>query len=71
MVQKGIYAALFIAAGALMIKKPELYWRLRERWKSDGAKGPSNNYEDGLRLCGMLCVAMGIIQLALLLVPES
>lgn len=54
-----------------MIKKPELYWRLRERWKSDGAKGPSNDYEDGLRLCGMLCVAMGIIQLALLLVPES
>ena len=58
---KAIFGGLvFVALGAFLFLKPDLYWRLTERWKSYYADGPSDIYIRSTKLGGVLFALIGV-----------
>ena len=51
---------LFIVTGALLFLKPELLWRLTEKWKSYRADEPSDLYRISTKFGGILYFLLGI-----------
>ena len=49
-----------VALGAFLFLKPDLYWRLTERWKSYYADEPSDIYIHSTKLCGVLFALIGV-----------
>ncbi len=55
---------LFVVVGSLSIFKPELFWKSREKWKSEGENlRPSKKYITFLRVIGgfYLAVAAAVL----------
>lgn len=50
---------LFLTLGVFIFLKPELLWRLTERWKSYNADEPSDMYIIGARVGGVLFALFG------------
>ena len=58
---KAILAGLVcVALGAFLLLKPDLYWRLTERWKSYYADEPSDIYIRSTKLGGVLFALIGV-----------
>lgn len=51
---------VFIALGSFLFLKPDLYWRLTERWKSYYADEPSDIYIRSTKLGGVLFALIGV-----------
>ena len=49
-----------VALGAFLFLKPDLYWRLTERWKSYYADEPSDIYLRSTKLGGVLFALIGV-----------
>lgn len=49
-----------VALGAFLLLKPDLYWRLTERWKSYYADEPSDIYIRSTKLGGVLVALIGV-----------
>lgn len=57
---------VFAAGGTFIYLKPDLVWKLTEKWKSYGADKPSDFYLKSTRFGGALFVAFGV---ALMILP--
>jgi hypothetical protein len=55
-----ILSIFLIAAGLIMIIKPDLIWTVGESWKSEGATEPSSLYLWSTRFGGAMCALAGI-----------
>ena len=51
---------VFVGIGAFLFCRPDLLWKLTERWKSYGADEPSDLYLKSTKLGGGLFALLGI-----------
>ena len=56
-----ILSLIVLAAGILMLAKPELVYSISESWKHDGGTEPSNLYVISIRTGGAFCVLVGAV----------
>lgn len=59
-----LLAVFLIAAGWVMLFKPDLVWRITEKWKSQDADEPSSLFVWSTRFGGFLCALAGIASFA-------
>ncbi|WP_047981498.1 DUF6199 family natural product biosynthesis protein [Ornithinibacillus contaminans] len=55
-----IIVVLLISTGAISLLKPNLVWRLSERWKTKEAEEPSETFLIRERLVGIWSILLGI-----------
>lgn len=64
----GVFGAFFALLGLLMLRKPDCFWLISEKWKSDSADGPSDLYIFSTKIGGIVflvvaafCIVMAIL----------
>ncbi len=55
----------FCVIGIFLFRKPDLYWRLTEKWKLYRADEPSDLYLMSTKFGGILFVLLGIVMIVL------
>ena len=61
---------VFFALGMFIFLKPDLVWKLTEKWKSSRADEPSEIYLKDRKIGGMLFALFGIIMIVLPFILE-
>lgn len=65
-----ILGIVWAAIGVFIFLKPDLVWKLTERWKSYRADEPSDFYLKSTRFGGVLWILLGIVMAILPLILE-
>ena len=60
----------FFALGMFLFWKPDLVWKLTEKWKSYCADEPSEFYLKVTKICGILLALFGIVVMILPFIVE-
>lgn len=55
----GVFGAFFALLGLLMLRKPDCFWLISEKWKSDSADGPSDLYIFSTKIGGIILLVVG------------
>lgn len=56
-----VLGVLLLLIGIFLFRKPDLFWRLTERWKSYRADEPSDLYRISTKVGGVCFILAGVI----------